>query len=330
MGVSPEPEPEPKLEVEKVSKTTLSEKVAFNADGCNSNLLAATSKEGSSEEDHGVDLLENGKSKAIDGDEEIDADSLCKSKKGDRNVYQQNVNQLGLMDQNISQLRLDSSSVGVGHKTNTNLRLQHVGQGNFSHEISQEGVGSQQGVKILKRTITQASEKSEDSKQVGDLEDARRKVGVNNLVESVEMEEEKSTQPFWEGLASEDEILQARAERLARDRARKGKWVKQMKGRRKRKNRASTDEGNLKSIHQMAGIEGECSYSNCKNESNRNWKQEATEFWEIGLRLGLIYKGNLDDLIRRVGEMEKRDRIALVKQKKLTVVAKEGAATNPK
>ncbi|GKV01045.1 hypothetical protein SLEP1_g13643 [Rubroshorea leprosula] len=282
-GVSPEPELESEVEKvsetklsEKVPETTLPKKVAFNADGCNSNLLAVASKEGSSEEDHGVDLLENGKSNAKDGNEEIGSDSLHKGKEGDRNVYQQNVNQLGLMDQNTSQLRLDSNSVG-------------------------EGMGSQQGVKILKRTITQANEKSEDSKEVGDLEDGRRKVG----------EEEKSTQPFWEGLASDDEILQARAECLARDRARKGKWVKQMKGRRKRKNRASIGEDNLKSIHQMAGIEGECSSSNCKNESSKKWKQEAAEFWEIGLRLGLIYKGNVEDLIRRVGEMEKRDRIAL-------------------
>ncbi|GKV49843.1 hypothetical protein SLEP1_g56570 [Rubroshorea leprosula] len=43
------------------------------------------SKEDNSEEDHGLDLLENGKSNAKDGNEEIDSNSLRKGKEGDRN-----------------------------------------------------------------------------------------------------------------------------------------------------------------------------------------------------------------------------------------------------
>ncbi|GKV30583.1 hypothetical protein SLEP1_g39383 [Rubroshorea leprosula] len=86
-----------------------------------------------------------------------------------------------------------------------------------------------------------------------------------------------------------------------------------MKGRRKRKNRASAGEDNLKSIHQMVGIEGECSSSNCKNESSRNWKQEAAKFWEIramwmalldarGRSGGIASVWNLDsfNMVRRI------------------------------
>ncbi|GKV27815.1 hypothetical protein SLEP1_g36939 [Rubroshorea leprosula] len=45
-----------------------------------------------------------------------------------------------------------------------------------------------------------------------------------------EIQEEQSTQPFWDGLASDNEILQATIKRLARERKRKRKQVKKIKG----------------------------------------------------------------------------------------------------
>ncbi|GLT40954.1 hypothetical protein SLA2020_150490 [Shorea laevis] len=57
--------------------------------------------------------------------------------------------------------------------------------------------------------------------------------GERNKVENRQNQEEKdrSTQPFWEGLASEDEILQSRLERLARDRNRKRQMERRMRQR---------------------------------------------------------------------------------------------------
>ncbi|GLT55900.1 hypothetical protein SLA2020_289840 [Shorea laevis] len=56
------------------------------------------------------------------------------------------------------------------------------------------------------------------------------------------VEEEQSTQPFWEGLDSDDEILKSRAERVVRDRKRKRTMERRMKAlARARRNRRKRD-----------------------------------------------------------------------------------------
>ncbi|GLT41360.1 hypothetical protein SLA2020_154310 [Shorea laevis] len=140
------------------------------------------------------------------------------------------------------------------------------------------------------------------------------------------IEEERRTQPFWEGLASDNEILQSKLERLARQRKMERKKIKLRRSttRRKVKQNLKSDLQGRKGRHtnteelQMKGAT-----SRAKQGSQHNREEEATELWRIGKQLGLVDKNNAKEIIKRLSDMEKRDKIAVAK-KQLEEAEKKG------
>ncbi|GKV05101.1 hypothetical protein SLEP1_g17145 [Rubroshorea leprosula] len=133
-------------------------------------------------------------------------------------------------------------------------------------------------------------------------------------------EEDRQTQPFWEGLASEDEILQSRAERLARDKKRKKqmerrmrKWieVRWQKRKESKKQILSKDADNRRGDAPIVQTEPPTQRPELKNSC---WR-EVEEIWSLGKQLGLVDKKNAEEIILRLKEMEERDRAALATQK---------------
>ncbi|GLT46736.1 hypothetical protein SLA2020_204710 [Shorea laevis] len=97
------------------------------------------------------------------------------------------------------------------------------------------------------------------------------------------VEQERSTQPFWEGLASNNEILQARAERFAWQKRRKAKAARIGKTA-GAKRKASRKEGKSSvKLGEVGNLEGEIFLSQVdKGVRARNWRAEAEELWEVG------------------------------------------------
>ncbi|GKV19323.1 hypothetical protein SLEP1_g29603 [Rubroshorea leprosula] len=126
---------------------------------------------------------------------------------------------------------------------------------------------------------------------------------------------ESSTQPFWEGLASEDEILQLRAERLAQKGKKKRKQVKRKKSR--------TDGLDMQRIREVSLV------PTVETSKKRSCLEEAEELWVIGQQLGLIDESNSEEIIRRLEEMERRDRAALAKQKMTGAIAEGDPIFHP-
>ncbi|GKV53518.1 hypothetical protein SLEP1_g60039, partial [Rubroshorea leprosula] len=129
-------------------------------------------------------------------------------------------------------------------------------------------------------------------------------------------EETHSTQPFWEGLASEDEILQSRTERLARKLRKKGKKIK-------RKTIIVAKELQCKQRIQKKPTsqrENEQSKQDLVNKATvdmrkkRSERQVAEEMRAIRQRLGLVEENDTEETIRRLMEMERRDRINIAQQ----------------
>ncbi|GLU22791.1 hypothetical protein SLE2022_388390 [Rubroshorea leprosula] len=166
---------------------------------------------------------------------------------------------------------------------------------------------------------------------VSEKEDTNHKVkpvslqsGKTNNDDSIE--EERRTQPFWEGLASDDEILQSRVERIAHQRKMEKKKVRVRKlaARKKAQLKINSDlkERKKKSINGEESQAGGCpTGANRKAEHNRG--KEAEEIWRIGKQLGLAEKSNEGEIMEKLCDMERRDRIALAKQR-VTKAEKKG------
>ncbi|GKV20736.1 hypothetical protein SLEP1_g30818 [Rubroshorea leprosula] len=116
-------------------------------------------------------------------------------------------------------------------------------------------------------------------------------------------EEDRQTQPFWEGLASEDKILQSRAERLAREKKRKKqmerrmrkrievKWQKKKEG---KKHILSKEAENRRGDAPTVQTEQPTQRLELKNSC---WR-EAEELWGLG---DSKKRRGLRDLIRKEG-----------------------------
>ncbi|GLT84213.1 hypothetical protein SLE2022_024580 [Rubroshorea leprosula] len=140
------------------------------------------------------------------------------------------------------------------------------------------------------------------------------------------IEEERRTQPFWEGLASDDEILQSRVERFAQQRKREKKKVRVRKlaARKKAQLKIHSD---LKGKNKKSINEEESQAGGCPTKANRkvehNWGKEAEEIWRIRKQLGLAEKSNEGEIMEKLCDMERRDIIALAKQR-VTEAEKKG------
>ncbi|GLU17604.1 hypothetical protein SLE2022_339640 [Rubroshorea leprosula] len=159
-------------------------------------------------------------------------------------------------------------------------------------------------------------------------ESARNKVDEGQIQE----EEDRETQPFWEGLASEDEILQSRAERLARDRKRRRQMERRMRKRvemRRQKKKGSRNRVSPSEAITKRGEDGisQTDNSSQKQDAKKSCWREAEELWSVGKQLGLVDKNNADEVIRRLKEMEERDRAALATQK-MAASANKGETVN--
>ncbi|GKU89286.1 hypothetical protein SLEP1_g3443 [Rubroshorea leprosula] len=147
-------------------------------------------------------------------------------------------------------------------------------------------------------------------------ENARNRVDARKIQE----EEDRETQPFWERLASEDEILQSRAERLARDRKRKRQMERRMRKRIEIRRQKKKESRNRVSPSEAITKRGDACNSQIDNSTQKQgakkscWR-EAEELWSVGKQLGLVDKNNADEVIQRLKEMEERDRAALATQK---------------
>ncbi|GKV01676.1 hypothetical protein SLEP1_g14215 [Rubroshorea leprosula] len=143
-----------------------------------------------------------------------------------------------------------------------------------------------------------------------------------------QIEEERSTQPFWEGLASDNEILQSRVERFARERKRKKQMERQMKIIAKAK-RCRRKKGRNQTTPLQEISTGRVTYNlqqkraNSEMDPGTNCWREAEELWSVGKQLGLVSSINAEDIIERLVKMEKRDRAELANQK-LAEAAKKG------
>ncbi|GKV08324.1 hypothetical protein SLEP1_g19971 [Rubroshorea leprosula] len=135
--------------------------------------------------------------------------------------------------------------------------------------------------------------------------------------EGNEVVKERSTQPFWEGLESDDELLQARVERIAQVRRKKGKHAKKKMVPKAKQTRSR--KGFTLGMRSISGIEEHNQPSGLGLTSTRNrkqdWSEVAKELWTYGKRLGLVDARNAKQIIKHLGDMEKRHRIALAKQK---------------
>ncbi|GLT29949.1 hypothetical protein SLA2020_047780 [Shorea laevis] len=171
------------------------------------------------------------------------------------------------------------------------------------------------------QTVSKKTNGSES--EVGDSsEDSRNEVGE-----------------FWAGLASEAELYQLRMEENRQRKVRKsrGDRNKKAKGKKKqivaghmRSDPERTKEGgdqveNRAEISQKGNSNSESGTNNCNMRfSLRSWEEEASELWAVGKKLGLVRRGNEEEIIKRLGEMEKRDRTALAKKNQKARVDREG------
>ncbi|GKV33735.1 hypothetical protein SLEP1_g42199 [Rubroshorea leprosula] len=140
----------------------------------------------------------------------------------------------------------------------------------------------------------------------------------DSMMQSKELlEEDQTTQPFWEGLASKDEILQSRVVRITRKRVKKGRKVRKNKIRitKGQNNRRGTcvDTSFPRTDMQLENVEDLKSALDVGRKYN--WRAKAEELWVIGQQLGLVNERNSEEIIRTLGEMEKRDRAVVVKRK---------------
>ncbi|GLT65783.1 hypothetical protein SLA2020_381940 [Shorea laevis] len=151
-------------------------------------------------------------------------------------------------------------------------------------------------------------------------------------MEEDSIEEERRTKPFWEGLASDNEILQSIKERIARQRKMGKKKVKQRRvtTRRKAQLKLEPEQQQRKRRHIAEGeFQMEKGVTKANQGPKNSSSEEATELWRIGKQLGLADKNNSEEIIKRLCEMEKRDKIEVAKQR-VSEAEKQGAKpTNP-
>ncbi|GKV05161.1 hypothetical protein SLEP1_g17203 [Rubroshorea leprosula] len=152
------------------------------------------------------------------------------------------------------------------------------------------------------------------------------------------IEEERRTQPFWEGLASDNEILQSKVERLAKQRKMEKKKLKLRKVTTRRKTQLKQKsylKGRNKKCTsevepQKFTIEVESRSRGGANRANTgadlNLNDDAEELWNIGKQLGLVEKNNSAEIIKKLSEMEKQDKTALAKQRLAKAEKKGGSA----
>ncbi|GKV43321.1 hypothetical protein SLEP1_g50625 [Rubroshorea leprosula] len=155
------------------------------------------------------------------------------------------------------------------------------------------------------------------------------------------IEKERRTQPFWEGLASDNEILQSKVERLAKQRKMEKKKLKLRKVTTRRKiqlKQKSDLKGRNKKCTsevepQKFTIEVESRSRGGANRANTgadlNLKDEAEELWNIGKQLGLVEKNNSAEIIKKLSEMEKQDKTTLAKQRLANAEKKGVQPVNP-
>ncbi|GLT45722.1 hypothetical protein SLA2020_195340 [Shorea laevis] len=140
------------------------------------------------------------------------------------------------------------------------------------------------------------------------------------------MESEEEPLSFWEGLASEDELNQMKLLEDQRRRSTKRKKSKKhikekqvkslsLRCRRLEPNRRAEIEVMSEFLPGDNSI-SQGGFENCnKKFLERSWEEEAKELWRVGKLLGLVRRGSEEEIIKRLGEMEKRDRLALVSKK---------------
>ncbi|GLT49212.1 hypothetical protein SLA2020_227870 [Shorea laevis] len=173
-----------------------------------------------------------------------------------------------------------------------------------------------------KRAFKDLRSKREGMPSNGENLNQNTEESVTNRVDArqVQEEEDRETQPFWEGLSSEDEILQSRAERLAKDRKRRRQMERRMRKRIKIRRQKKKESRNRASLSEDLTKRGEASNSQSDNSTQKHdgknscWR-EAEELWSVGKQLGLVDKNNADEVIQRLKEMEERDRAVLAIQK---------------
>ncbi|GLT39738.1 hypothetical protein SLA2020_139140 [Shorea laevis] len=113
---------------------------------------------------------------------------------------------------------------------------------------------------------------------------------------SISEEDSEKTRPFWEGLASDKEILQGRVERLARARSQNRK-KKNSKSKGRMKTKVMKNAGKLQQVLPNNSI--------FEGERKRNCAGEAAELWAIEKPIGLIDNNNAEEIVKRLEEMEK-------------------------
>ncbi|GLT83473.1 hypothetical protein SLE2022_017610 [Rubroshorea leprosula] len=149
----------------------------------------------------------------------------------------------------------------------------------------------------------------------------RKKVisaGKEQNMEEDSIEEERRTKPFWERLASDNEILQSRVERIVRRRKmeRKKAKLKRLTSRRKAQMKLEPEIQQRKRRHTIeAKFQTKEGVIRANQGPEHSSKEEAAELWKIEKQLGLVDKNNTKEIIKRLGDMEKRDKITTAKQR---------------
>ncbi|GKV41394.1 hypothetical protein SLEP1_g48936 [Rubroshorea leprosula] len=144
---------------------------------------------------------------------------------------------------------------------------------------------------------------------------------------------------FWEGLASEEELAQLRKKGKQQRKLRKSKGDQKKKEERKKKQVAAggmevsiekskerdDQTENTTEVSQKGISISVSDINNCNRRFMlRSWEEEASELWAVGKKLGLVRRGNKEEIIKRLGEMEKRDRLALAEKNRKAGVDREG------
>ncbi|GKV34378.1 hypothetical protein SLEP1_g42755 [Rubroshorea leprosula] len=161
-----------------------------------------------------------------------------------------------------------------------------------------------------------ATEAIEEVEKVPDsMEAADKSINVDeqNMFEKAASRKSKE----HEGLASDDELLQARVERIAQVWRKKGKHAKKKMVPKAKQTR--TRKGFTLGMRSIGGIEEHNQPSSLGStlakKKKQDWSEAAKELWMSGKRLGLVDVGNAEQITKHLGDVEKRDRIALAKQK---------------
>ncbi|GLU07011.1 hypothetical protein SLE2022_239910 [Rubroshorea leprosula] len=79
---------------------------------------------------------------------------------------------------------------------------------------------------------------------------------------------------------------------------------------------------NKKSINGEESQAGGCP-TGANRKAEHNWGKEAEEIWRIGKQLGLAKKSNEGEIMEKLRDMERRDRVALAKHR-VTKTEKKG------